>query len=72
MKTSNKCPKCNAFDVIKSPSSVWKGNNNQISSGFSTIPVVRYLCVQCGYSEEWIESREDRLKLKKKWKNNQL
>ena len=33
-----KCPKCNAFDIIKSPASVWKGNNNHISAGFSTIP----------------------------------
>ncbi len=72
MKNSKKCPKCNAFDIIKSPASVWKGNDNQINAGFSTIPVIRYLCVPCGYSEEWVEFKDDRMKLKKKWKNNSL
>jgi Zn ribbon nucleic-acid-binding protein len=72
MKNSKKCPKCNSFDIIKSPASVWRGNDNQINAGFSRVPVIRYLCVQCGYSEEWVESKNDRMKLKKKWKNNSL
>ena len=32
------------------------------------VAVTRMVCTECGFSEEWIESKEDRAKLKKKYK----
>ena len=44
------------------------GNNIQVGwSNFSAVLVHRYVCCDCGYSEEWID-REDIPALKKKYK----
>ncbi len=71
MKNSDKCPKCNSNDIIKI---VGRKNqerhNNTIQSGwtiFSVVTVTRYLCGNCGYSEEWVENREDIAKLRNKF-----
>lgn len=44
---------------------------NSISKGFTvfnSILVTRFLCEECGYSEEWVEKKEDITALKKKYK----
>ena len=68
MKNSKKCIKCDSDELVKIPSGIWNDSQNFIASGFSTFPVTRYMCVNCGYSEEWIESKKDRIKIKKKFK----
>ena len=43
-------------------------NNIQVGwSNFSAVLVNRYVCCDCGYSEEWID-KEDIAALKKKYK----
>lgn len=45
------------------------GAGNNIITGrtnFSYAPVNRYLCCNCGYSEEWV-NKEDIPKIKKKY-----
>jgi len=32
-------------------------------SNLSAVKVTRYLCCECGYSEEWIDNKEDIKKL---------
>lgn len=70
MKQRHICPKCGSSDILRIPGSVGAygvGNNIQVGfSNFSAVPVQRYLCCGCGYSEEWID-REDLPKLKKKY-----
>ena len=62
MKNSRSCPKCGSVDIIKVEG--WTGgygSGNNIMTGFtifSAVPVDRYVCGYCGYSEEWIR-RED-------------
>lgn len=72
MKTTNICPKCGGSDIIKIDGTVRAyggGNNIQVGmSIFSAIPVDRYLCCTCGYSEEWID-RDALPKVRKKYKN---
>ena len=70
MKHSNTCPKCGSRDIlrIKGQSGPY-GTGNNIPAGatiFSHILVHRYLCCDCGYSEEWV-SKEDIPRLKKKY-----
>lgn len=68
MKNSKGCPKCQSTDIIKIPGKAGAyGSGNNIMTGmsiFSAVLVDRYVCSQCGFSEEWINT-EDIKKLKK-------
>lgn len=71
MKNTNTCPKCQSKDILIIPGNAGaygSGNNIQVGwSNLSAILVNRYVCCNCGYSEEWID-KEDVSKLKKKYK----
>lgn len=62
MKNTNKCPKCGSSDIIKIPGYAGAyGSGNNIMVGMtikSAVPVDRYLCASCGYSEEWVDLDE--------------
>lgn len=73
MKNSHTCPKCQSQDIVRVPG--WSGaygagNNIPTAralsfSRSSVIPVARYVCGCCGFSEEWIDTAEDVAKLRK-------
>ncbi len=67
MKNNKKCPKCNSNDIIKvNGSTRGYGSGNNIMVGmtiFSAVKVNRYICCNCGYTEEWID-KEDIPKIK--------
>ncbi len=71
MKNTHTCPKCKSGDIVRvegSTGSTGSGNHIQVDwSIFSAIPVHRYVCCSCGFSEEWID-QEDVRKLKEKFK----
>ena len=58
MKNKRMCPKCGSKDILLIPGKAGAygtGNNIQVGwSNFSAVLVNRYLCCDCGYSEEWI------------------
>ena len=72
MKNTKKCPKCGGSDIIFVPGSAGPyGNGNNIMKGLtiksvkSAVPVDRYICTTCGFSEEWIDlDYMDKLKKK--------
>ena len=68
MKNTHICPKCNSSDIIRiEGSNRGYGAGNNIMTGitiFSAVKVHRYLCCNCGFSEEWID-KEDIAKIKK-------
>jgi len=69
MKNTNMCPKCESQDIICIPGRIGPdgvGNNIPVS-WFSAIKVSRYLCTDCGYSEEWIDGKTDRETLRQKY-----
>ena len=72
MKNTNKCPKCGSSDIIKIPGYAGAyGSGNNIMVGMtikSAVPVDRYLCADCGYSEEWVDI-DNIDKIKKKFKD---
>lgn len=72
MKNTNKCPKCGSSDIIKVPGYAGAyGSGNNIMVGMtikSAVPVDRYLCTSCGYSEEWVNT-DNIDKIKKKFKD---
>lgn len=71
MKNSHSCPKCGSQHLIRIPGRAGAyGTGNNIPYGisiFSYVPVTRFVCENCGYSEEWIESTTDIEKLRKKY-----
>ncbi len=70
MKNTHRCPKCGNTEIlfIEGYAGAYASGNN-IMTGltiFSAVKVDRYVCANCGYSEEWIR-REDIPKLREKY-----
>ena len=67
MKNSNSCPKCRSNRILRIEGKAGAyGSGNNIMTGnttFSAVKVTRFLCLNCGFSEEWIESKKDLDKL---------
>ena len=70
MKTTNKCPKCGSNKIIRIEGDIrGYGAGNNIMVGmtiFSAVKVNRYLCCECGFSEEWIDP-EDIIALRERY-----
>lgn len=70
MKNTNKCPKCHSSSIKKAESKVQPfagGAGVFIPLGMNKpIPVTRYICLKCGYIEEWIDAEEHLEKLASK------
>ena len=67
MKATQTCPKCGGHDILRVPGksgAYGVGNNIQMGmTYFSAVLVHRYVCCNCGYSEEWIDPSDlERLK----------
>lgn len=69
MKNKKVCPKCGCNKILFVPGSARAyGAGNNIFVGctiLSAVLVERYVCSECGYSEEWIDKEGiDALKTK--------
>ena len=62
MKRTHICPKCGGTDILRIEGKAGAyGTGNNIMTGmtiFSAVLVHRYLCCNCGYSEEWIDQKD--------------
>lgn len=71
MKKTKICPKCQGNSIARVPGKVGAyGTGNNIFTGltnFSAVTVTRYVCLGCGFTEEWIGSKEKLEKIKKKF-----
>ena len=77
MKNTGQCHKCESRKIIRIPSPKFNSG-----TGINTIPVgwlktgqvriTRYLCCRCGYSEEWVDSKEDIKKIEESYDNHEL
>ena len=61
MKNTRVCTKCQSQDIIRIPGNigVYGSGNNIVSGIIKKVKVTRYLCCECGYSEEWIDDKKD-------------
>ena len=59
MKNTRICPKCNSSNIIRIDGyagAYGTGNNIMIGATiFSAVNVNRYVCCNCGFTEEWID-----------------
>lgn len=67
MKNTKICPKCNSSDILIVDGYAGAyGSGNNIMTGmtiFSAVKVDRYICCSCGFTEEWINTKDmDKLK----------
>ncbi len=62
MKYSNLCPKCSGDKIIRIEGRIGPyGTGNNIAYGMTILAAVkvnRYLCCECGYSEEWVDPED--------------
>ena len=64
MKNTNCCPKCGSENMACVPDNAHRYLANSIAitkiGWVKRIPVVRYVCCDCGYVENWIETKSGR------------
>ena len=64
MKNGNVSPKCGSRHIVRVPDDPRRhasGNNIYTTRAtlLGKIPVIRYVCCGCGYTENWVENRLD-------------
>lgn len=69
MKNTNKCPKCGSGNIVRIPDNPNRhasGNNIYVTTMtlIGKIPVIRYVCCDCGYVENWVEEKEELERIK--------
>lgn len=70
MKRSGKCPKCCSANIVRVPDHPCRhASGNNIYTTTATlagkIPVIRYVCCNCGYVENWVERENELQKIKR-------
>ena len=72
MKNTGECSKCQSTDIVRisgyaGPSAI--GNYVPLSeiSTLRAVGVTRFLCLACGFSEEWVEKRIDLEDIRKRY-----
>jgi transposase-like protein len=58
-----RCPKCNSTNVRKQP----KLSREAVSVGLRTLPLDRYVCVTCGYTEQFVADADKLRFVEEKW-----
>ena len=74
MKNTKTCPKCSSSDIVRIDgyAGPYGAGNNIMTKRtiLSAVNVNRYICCNCGYTEEWID-KEDIEKVKNSKKAKQ-
>ena len=68
MKNTKCCPKCGAQNIVRVPDDAHRYLANSICitkvAWVKRIPVARYVCCDCGYVENWVETQSERDKIR--------
>ena len=64
MKNTKCCPKCKSQNIVRVPDDAHRYLANSICitkvAWVKRIPVARYVCCDCGYVENWVETQKER------------
>ena len=64
MKNTKCCPKCKSLNIVRVPDNAHRYLANSICittiAWVKRIPVARYVCCDCGYVENWVETQKER------------
>ena len=68
---NGKCPKCDSTNIFKQDRGAWMGENGglYVQTGFATkaSDFESYVCVDCGYFENYIIDKGKLQEVQKKW-----
>lgn len=68
MKYTHICPQCSHTEISRIEGGTFKGNfYNTISFGIHTVYLTRYVCTQCGFTENYVENKADLEKIHRKF-----
>lgn len=72
MKNERRCPKCQSKNIVRVPDNPYRhasGSNIYTTTRtlIGKIPVIRYVCCNCGYVENWVENQQELEKIKNTW-----
>jgi hypothetical protein len=61
MKHGNPCVKCGSKSIYYVPGGVGETQNQAVIGSFlpTRIRIARFICTDCGYSEEWVDRDSD-------------
>jgi predicted RNA-binding Zn-ribbon protein involved in translation (DUF1610 family) len=68
---SGKCPMCGSSEIYENTETAKNGDSGQVAAGkwgTSKLTLIRYLCVDCGYVESYVDNPKDREKALKHWR----
>ena len=69
MLSHEKCGKCGGGELLRVP--MTPGEHSHIVFGerlLRDVTVTKYVCTDCGYIEQWVNSRDDLRRLKEEWR----
>jgi ribosomal protein S27AE len=61
VKQGNPCAKCGSKSILYVPGGLLEGQNSAAIGSFmpARFRIARYVCTDCGYTEEWVDRDED-------------
>ena len=65
MKKIEACPKCGGTDVIRVPGGSTKPPRITVAGFNNFVPVTRYVCGGYGFGEQWLDSTDDIVRVRK-------
>ena len=68
MKNRGTCRKCRSHDIIRIDGKL-EGGTAIFLGLVESVTLTRYICGNCGFTEEWVESEEDIDKLKRRYQS---
>ena len=73
MKNTHQCPKCGSANIVKEDRNNSMSYNNYITvkhNWAKFVLMARYICLHCGYTEEWVDNVDDLEKIEQKLKKD--
>ena len=71
MKQTNTCPKCGCKEILRVEDALGERSIPLVLGWFTSVPVTRYVCCDCGYIESWA-SRHYISDIRKQYEKEQL
>lgn len=70
MKETKTCPKCGGSHILRVEDGVDSTGISLYLGILSRVPVTRYVCIGCGYTESWVDQQFlGELKERYEWDN---
>lgn len=57
MKQTKTCPKCGSAELLRVEDVLGDRGINLVLGWFSSVPLTRYVCCNCGYTESWVDQQ---------------